>query len=73
MKIKEWIDQNRNDFWCTYECEHCNHVTGKSSGYNDDYFHNHVIPAKYCPACGLNRAGETKEQSGVNENCVEAA
>lgn len=70
MKIKKILDQINNDFWCIYECEHCSHETKKQSGYNDGYFHNNVIPAKYCPECGLNRAKETKEQSGVNQHCV---
>lgn len=62
MKIKQWIDQIGNDFWCTYECEHCGHETGKKSGYNDGYFHNSVIPAMHCEsqACGKNRAGNLK-------------
>ena len=70
MKIKDWTSHFNNDFWCNYECEHCGHTTEKQSGYNDNHFHNNVIPAKYCPKCKLNRVGETKEQSGVNENCV---
>lgn len=61
MKICKWINQLGNDFWCTYECEHCGHETGKQSGYNDSYFHNHVIPAKHCSECGLNRAGDTRK------------
>jgi len=58
MKIKEMISQHRNDFWCIYECEHCGHETKKSSGYDDAYFHDNVIPAKHCNKCKLNRAGE---------------
>lgn len=58
MVIEEFIDQINNDFWCTYKCEHCQHETGKQSGYDDAYFHNEVIPKKHCPKCGLNSKGE---------------
>ncbi len=68
MKIKEWLDQIRNDFWCTYECEHCGHETGKSSGYNDANFHDNVIPAKYCPECGLNREGKAQNDKRISSN-----
>lgn len=60
MKIKEWLSQHGNDFWCTYECEHCGHETKEQSGYNDANFHNNVIPAKHCSDCGLNRSGENE-------------
>jgi len=51
MKIKEIISQSRRDFTAIYECEHCGH-TYKSSGYDDNYFHQNVIPNKKCPECG---------------------
>lgn len=65
MKIHEHIDQIQNDFWATYICEHCDHVTSKQSGYDDSYFHKYVIPAKYCPSCGKNRAGDLKTQEAA--------
>ncbi len=67
MKIHKHIDQIRNDFWCTYICEHCDHETGKSTGYNDAHFHDNVIPAKHCPKCGLNRAGGGEQDNDTNE------
>lgn len=52
MKIKEFISQHRRDFWATYVCEHCGHVTDKKSGYDDANFHRNVIPKMECPECG---------------------
>lgn len=72
MFIKEITNTIGNDFYCTYECEHCGNLENKGQGYNDGHYHCKVIPAKYCESCGLNRAGETKDKSGVNENCVPA-
>lgn len=52
MHIKNIVSQSRRDFWAIYQCEHCNHETGKKSGYDDDNFHNNVIPAMKCDGCG---------------------
>jgi len=51
MKIKEIKSQNRRDFQAIFECEHCGN-TIKRSGYDDEYFHNYVIPKMVCNACG---------------------
>ena len=51
MIIKKIISQNRRDFYAIYECEHCGH-THEGSGYDDDNFHQNVIPKMKCPACG---------------------
>ena len=51
MKIKEITSQNRRDFRAIYECEHCG-ATEKGKGYDDDFFHNEVIPALVCDKCG---------------------
>ena len=50
MKIKEIISQNRRDFTAIFVCEHCG-FEKKMSGYDDDYFHNKVIPDMLCPKC----------------------
>ena len=52
MKIKKIVSQHRRDFWAIYECEHCGHETDKSSGYDDSYFHQQVIPNMECKECG---------------------
>jgi len=51
MKIKNITSQHRRDFIAIYECEHCGH-TYESSGYDDSYFHQKVIPKMECPKCG---------------------
>jgi transcription elongation factor Elf1 len=57
MKIKQITSEYRNDFSADMECEHCGHVQQLTSGYHDNYYHTQVIPAMFCKACGLNRAG----------------
>ena len=57
MKIKQIISQYRRDFRAIYQCEHCDHET-QASGYDDGYFHNHVIPSMECEACGKTSGDE---------------
>ena len=57
MKIKKITSRNRRDFHAVYVCEHCGFEC-EDYGYDDDYFHNHVIPNKVCPKCGK-KAPET--------------
>ena len=51
MKIREILRQHRRDFYAVYECEHCG-ATQEADGYDDTYFHQHVIPEMKCPRCG---------------------
>ncbi len=51
MKIQKITSQDRRDFWCVYECEHCG-ATEKGTGYDDANFHQNAIPAMKCNACG---------------------
>jgi len=50
MRIKEIISQYRRDFRAIYECEHCGD-TYESSGYDDAFFHNEVVPTMKCKKC----------------------
>jgi transcription elongation factor Elf1 len=50
MKIKTIKSQSRRDFIAIYECEHCGHEE-ESTGYDDSYFHNTVIPKMECKKC----------------------
>lgn len=52
MRIQSKVRQYRRDFTAIYVCEHCG-ATKKDSGYDDAYFHQQVIPAMKCEACGL--------------------
>ncbi len=51
MKIKEIKRQFRRDFTAVYECEHCG-FEREGGGYDDDNFHENVIPKMECPSCG---------------------
>lgn len=51
MKIKTILTQSRRDFTAIYECEHCGHED-KAYGYDDDNFHQNVIPKMTCSKCG---------------------
>ena len=51
MRIKSITSRSRRDFHAMYECEHCNHIY-KDSGYDDNNFHQNVIPKMKCPECG---------------------
>lgn len=55
MKIKEVTYQNRNDFYAILECEHCQAEQELKSGYDDDYYHNKVLPAIECKSCSQPR------------------
>jgi protein-arginine kinase activator protein McsA len=51
MRIKEITSQTRRDFWAVYVCEHCGREE-KSYGYDDEHFHQNVIPKMACKSCG---------------------
>ena len=50
MRIKEVTSQSRRDFRAIYECEHCGHERN-GSGYDDDNYHQNVIPKMKCDEC----------------------
>ena len=52
MKIKEITSQIRRDFEAIMECEHCGKTDINTRGYDDDYYHQTVIPAMKCNNCG---------------------
>jgi hypothetical protein len=51
MRIKKILSQYRRDFEAIYVCEHCA-AEQESIGYDDDCFHNEVIPNMECKDCG---------------------
>lgn len=70
MKIKKILSQHRRDFWAIYVCEHCGHESNKESGYDDEHFHQNVIPKMKCTSCGKTSGGnyrplQTKYPEGV--------
>ena len=54
MKLLRKLDQNRRDFKGEYQCEACQFTKIDASlcSYDDDYYHNNVIPATKCEQCG---------------------
>jgi predicted RNA-binding Zn-ribbon protein involved in translation (DUF1610 family) len=69
MKIKQILSQHRRDLRAVYECDHCGH-SHEASGYDDDYFHNTVIPSMPCPECQKTASenyvpNETKYPAGM--------
>ena len=56
MKVKKIISQSRRDFWADYICEHCGNIHKNVSGYDDNNFHQNVIPKMKCSEC--NKAGD---------------
>lgn len=51
MHIKKITERHRRDFYCIYECEHCNFEI-EGNGYDDRNFHVKVIPSMKCNECG---------------------
>lgn len=51
MRIQSIVSRDRRDFTAIYVCEACG-ATKRDYGYDDAYFHEHVIPDKKCEACG---------------------
>ena len=58
MRIKQVTSQLGRDFCADMECEHCGHQSKLITGYDDNYYHQKVIPAMTCGSCGKNRSGE---------------
>ncbi len=50
MKIKTINSRHRRDFTAIYICEHCGHEMN-GYGYDDNHFHQTVIPKMVCPNC----------------------
>ncbi len=51
MRLARKTSQDRRDFTGIYVCDPCGHEV-TAYGYDDAYFHQTVIPAMECPACG---------------------
>jgi transcription elongation factor Elf1 len=51
MRIKEIKSRNRRDFHATFVCEHCG-AEKDLAGYDDERFHQNVIPKMECESCG---------------------
>lgn len=60
MFIVNIIDQHRRDFSANIECESCGHKDILKGGYDDDNYHQNVMPNIKCKNCGesTNSAGK---------------
>ena len=65
MRIKQIVSQNRRDFTAIMECEHCGATEKLSSGYDDAYYHNNVIPVMKCSKCGKTAANDYTPRATV--------
>ena len=54
MKLLEKLSQYRRDFKGKYECQNCGVIKIDDSvdSYDDDNFHDNVIPSMKCEKCG---------------------
>ncbi len=52
MKLHVITWQHRSDFEAILHCEHCGEFQSMGYGYDDDRFHEKVIPTIKCVACG---------------------
>lgn len=60
MKLVEITSQHRNDFSGILKCNHCDSYQKLTTGYDDAYYHNVVIPKIHCNSCGMDNAGKFK-------------
>jgi hypothetical protein len=65
MRIQKAFSIRGRDFSADMVCEHCNAESKLTTGYDDGHYHNRVIPAMHCKACGLNRAGEERTEEVI--------
>lgn len=61
MKIKEMLSQHRRDFVAIMKCEFCEFEYTNQYGYDDRYYHDHVIPEMKCDKCGKSTKSEGGE------------
>jgi hypothetical protein len=55
MRICGILSQSRRDFTALMGCEGCGATEKLTTGYDDRYYHDEVIPAMVCKACGESR------------------
>ena len=66
MFIEKILSQHRNDFTASLKCEHCESKQKLGNGYHDAYYHEKVIPAIACHACGKRRDGAKGQHELAN-------
>lgn len=58
MKIEQILNQHRRDFTAIMKCEFCGHKQKDDSGYDDNFYHQNVIPNQQCKQCGKSTVSE---------------
>lgn len=58
MRIEQITHQHRRDFTAILVCEHCGNKKIVNDGYDDDNYHQNVVPKIICLKCG-EKAPET--------------
>jgi ribosomal protein S27E len=61
MFIERYTHRHRSDFYAVLKCEHCGGNQDLKSGYDDAYYHDSVLPAIKCKACGQSRTPQESE------------
>jgi len=51
MIILRILSQNRRDLRVDFICEHCLTVEKNKSAYDDDFFHEKIVPDMKCKRC----------------------
>lgn len=58
MKIKKITTQIRRDIWSTLECEFCGNIEESVCGYDDNFYHECVLPNIKCNKCSKSTISE---------------
>ena len=61
MKIKKITSQSRRDFRADMKCEFCGYESKLTSGYDDRFYHDEVIPDMKCGECLKSTSSEGGE------------
>lgn len=51
MHIIKFLSRHRRDFSAQLKCESCGAEDKLTTGYDDEYYHNEVLPNRRCPQC----------------------
>lgn len=52
------LNQHRRDFTGNYKCQFCGNMELHNGGYDDDNYHDNVIPRIVCSKCKKSTASE---------------
>lgn len=58
MELLRKTNQSRRDFDGILKCQFCGHEEVLKGGYDDEYYHNKVIPSFVCKECNKSTISE---------------